>query len=66
MVDRRKTLHRQLVDSRHDGRFLFATIPYASDIERMAERRAPVAEYAPKSAAAAAYEALWHELGAAL
>ena len=66
MVDRRKTLHRQLVDSRHDGRFLFATIPYASDIERMAERRAPVAEYAPKSAAAAAYEALWNELGAAL
>lgn len=66
MVDRRKTLHRQLVDSRHDGRFLFATIPYASDIERMAERRAPVAEYAPKSVAAAAYEALWHELGAAL
>ena len=66
MVDRRKTLHRQLVDSRHDGRFLFATIPYASDIERMAERRAPVAEFAPKSAAAAAYEALWRELGAAL
>ena len=66
MVDRRKTLHRQLVDSRHDGRFLFATIPYASDIERMAERRAPVAEYAPKSVAAAAYEALWRELGAAL
>jgi cellulose biosynthesis protein BcsQ len=66
MVDRRKTLHRQLVDTRHDGRFLFTTIPYASDVERMAERRAPVAEYAPKSAAAAAYEALWRELGAAL
>lgn len=62
MVDRRKTLHRQLVDTRHDGRFLFTTIPYASDVERMAERRAPVAEYAPRSAAAAAYDALWREL----
>lgn len=67
MVDRRKALHRQLTDNRHaDDRFLFTTIPYASDIERMAERRAPVAEYAPKSVAAAAYEALWRELGAAL
>jgi cellulose biosynthesis protein BcsQ len=62
MVDRRKTLHRQLVDARHDGRFLFTTIPYASDIERMAERRAPVAEFAPRSAAAGAYEALWGEI----
>jgi len=62
MVDRRKTAHRQLVDNRHDGPFLFATIPYASDVERMAERRAPVATYAPKSAAAAAYEQLWSEL----
>lgn len=62
MVDRRKTAHRQLVDGRHDGPFLFATVPYASDIERMAERRAPVATYAPRSAAAAAYEQLWGEL----
>lgn len=62
MVDRRKALHRQLVDARHDGRFLFTTIPYASDIERMAERRAPVAEFAPRSAAAGAYAALWGEI----
>jgi cellulose biosynthesis protein BcsQ len=62
MVDRRKTLHRQLVAARHDERFLFTTIPYASDVERMAERRAPVGEYAPRSAAAGAYEALWGEV----
>ena len=62
MVDRRKTQHRRLIETRHDGRFLFTTIPYASDIERMAERRAPVAEYAPRSAAAAAYAALWNEI----
>ena len=61
--DRRKTLHRQLVDARHDDpRFLFTTIPYASDVERMAERRAPVGEFAPKSVAAAAYAALWREI----
>lgn len=62
MVDRRKSLHRQLVEARHDDRFLFSTIPYASDVERMAERRAPVAEFAPKSAAARAYEGLWGEV----
>lgn len=63
MVDRRKTQHRQLVDTRHDGRYLFTTIPYASAVERMAERRAPVAEYAPRSAAALAFGQLWSELG---
>jgi len=63
LVDRRKALHRQLVDNRHDGPFLFTTIPYASDVERMAERRAPVAEYAPRSPAAAAFAQLWSELG---
>jgi len=32
------------------------------DIERMAERRAPVAEFAPRSAGAAAFAALWGEV----
>ena len=62
MVDRRKKLHRNLVDARHEGRYLFTTVPYAGDIERMAERRAPVAEFAPRSAAARAYESLWGEV----
>lgn len=62
MVDRRKKTHRQLVDDRHAGRFLFTTIPYASDVERMAERRAPIYEYAPKSPAAGAFEQLWAEV----
>ncbi len=63
LVDRRKAQHRRLVDTRHDGRYLFTTIPYASDVERMAERRAPVAEYAPRSAAALAFGQLYSELG---
>jgi chromosome partitioning protein len=62
MVDRRKGLHRRLVDLRHDHDFLFSTIPYASDVERMAEQRAPLMSYAPKSRAAQAYESLWSEL----
>jgi cellulose biosynthesis protein BcsQ len=62
MVDRRKTLHRQLIEARHDDRLLRATIPYASDVERMAERRAPLGEFAPRSAAAGAYAALWEEV----
>lgn len=62
MVDRRKALHRTLVDNRHDHGFLFTTIPYASDVERMAEQRAPLAIFAPKSRAALAYEGLWAEL----
>ncbi len=62
MVDRRKALHRQLIEARHDDRFLRTTIPYASDVERMAERRAPVGEFAGRSAAAKAYRGLWGEL----
>ena len=66
MVDRRKALHRQLTDARHDGPFLFTTVPYASDVEQMAERRAPVAEYAPRSPAARAFGQLWSELAEVL
>ena len=66
MVDRRKALHRQLTDARTDGPFLFTTVPYASDVEQMAERRAPVAEYAPRSPAARAFGQLWSELGEVL
>lgn len=64
MVDRRKRLHRdvvaQLSADRHD--LLRATIPNSSVIEQMAERRSPVPVFAPRSAAAASYEALWVEI----
>lgn len=62
MVDRRKAQHRTLVDARHDHDFLYTSIPYASDVERMAEKRAPLAIFAPKSRAALAYEGLWAEI----
>lgn len=64
MVDRRKTLHRNVVAALSAGRgdLLRTNIPNATVIEQMAERRAPVPVFAPRSAAAACYEALWAEL----
>jgi hypothetical protein len=41
---------------------LESIIPYASDVERMGSRRAPVCQFAPSSRAGKAYQALWAEL----
>lgn len=64
MVDRRKRLQRQLVESLAAERpsFLATVIPNASAIERMGTERAPVAVFAPRTAAAQAYRRLWAEL----
>lgn len=64
MVDRRRKLHRDVVATltAERGDLLSTTIPAASVIEQMAERRAPVPVFAPRSAAAARYEDLWAEL----
>lgn len=68
MVDRRKKLHldfmRALPAERHE--LLETAIPYASEVERMGSRRAPLVSYSPKSAAAKAYRALWEEISARL
>lgn len=64
MVDRRKQLQRDLVESLAAARpsFLATVIPNASAIERMGVERAPVAVFAPRTAAALAYRRLWAEL----
>ena len=63
MVDRRKRLHRDLMQQLADRPDVLATaIPALSIIEQMPERRAPVTAFAPNSAAALWYEALWSEL----
>ena len=51
MLDRRKTLHRELVESLADVEppFLATAIPNASAVERMAVHRAPLGEVAPRS-----------------
>jgi cellulose biosynthesis protein BcsQ len=68
MVDRRKTLHRELVESLTDTwpDVLRTPIPNAAVLERMGVQRAPVGVYAPGSAAATAYRELWGEVAARL
>ena len=64
MVDRRKRLHRELVESlaaEHPG-LLKTAIPSSADVERMGARRAALADFAPRGAAARAYAALWDEV----
>jgi chromosome partitioning protein len=64
MVDGRKRLHRNLIADVVAERpeVLSARIPAASDVERMGVHRAPVGAFAPRSASAAAYRALWSEI----
>jgi cellulose biosynthesis protein BcsQ len=64
MVDRRKSLHHEVIEEvRHRFRSVLPTeIPYSSEIERMALRRAPLNSYAHASEQAQAYESLWGEV----
>jgi chromosome partitioning protein len=64
MVDRRRSLHKETIgELRARYPMILATeVPYASEIERMAARRAPIESYAPASPAAAVYRALWREI----
>jgi cellulose biosynthesis protein BcsQ len=64
LVDKRRRLHRELVEQlevRHDV-VAMTPIPDSAIIERMGERRAPVVRFAPRSVAAQAYEQLWIEV----
>lgn len=63
MVDRRKRLHRDLVDQLPSlyPDIVAAAIPAAADVERMGGRREPLADFAPQSAAARAYSSLWEQ-----
>jgi chromosome partitioning protein len=66
MVDRRKKLHREITEKLIVDRAEVAdtVIPALSIIETMSVERAPVAVFAPNSAAAKAYRSLWAELRA--
>jgi hypothetical protein len=67
MVDRRKRLHRDLVEQLPLQRRNIATtaIPAQSLIEQMAAQRAPVPYYAPRSLATRCYTRLYDEMIAA-
>jgi chromosome partitioning protein len=64
MVDARKKLHRELTTQagREFSHVLKSAIPALSHIEQMGIQRAPVPVFAPGSAAATAYAALWAEV----
>jgi cellulose biosynthesis protein BcsQ len=64
MIDRRKRLHREIVEQLPQERPDVArtVIPALSLIERMSVERAPVTAFAPRSAAARQYAALWAEV----
>jgi chromosome partitioning protein len=64
MVDRRKRLHRQVVEELPSQRpgVAAAAIPSRSEVELMGSHRAPVVDFAPRAAGAKAYAALWQEL----
>ena len=68
MVDRRKRLHRDLLEKLRTEwpGFLATVIPAASVIERMGAARAPVAAFAPSTAAAQAFRRLWADIAARL
>jgi cellulose biosynthesis protein BcsQ len=64
MVDRRRARHKDTV-AQLRARYptiLETEVPYGSEFERMAARRAPIESYAPASAAAETYRALWREI----
>jgi cellulose biosynthesis protein BcsQ len=64
MLDRRRALHKQTVEDlrRRFPSILRTEVPYSSEFERIAARRAPVESYAPSSFAAGTYRALWREI----
>lgn len=64
MADGRKRLHKETV-AEHLGRYpgtLRTVIPYASEVELMTVRRAPLQSYSPASRAGQAFQRLWDEV----
>jgi chromosome partitioning protein len=64
MVDRRRRLHGQVIGELQGARadVLKSEVPASTTFEQMGVRRAPVECFAPTSAAALAYRALWQEV----
>lgn len=58
MVDRRRSLHRALVDASPEQ----VAIPYATAVEAMAVHRSPIAAKTPSAPAARAFGELWAEV----
>ncbi|MDQ1292963.1 MAG: hypothetical protein QG608_844 [Actinomycetota bacterium] len=61
MVDRRRKIHRDLVESllREQREITDVVVPACAAVEQMAQKLEPVAQFAPRSTAAVAYRELW-------
>ena len=68
MVDRRRGLHVETIASLRERypAILATEVPYGSQFERIAARRAPIESYAPGSAPAEIYRQLWREIDSRL
>lgn len=68
MVDRRRRLHRESIASirAEFPAMLDTEVPYASEIERLSVRRAPLSAYSPRNPNTLIYRALWQEIDARL
>lgn len=64
MVDQRRKMHQEILAQlpQEFPELLQSFIPYASEVERMGEYRAPLGDYAPSSPLLRAYQALWQEV----
>lgn len=68
MVDRRKRLHRDVMNGLWAAQLgvLVTAVPSAVAVESMGAHQAPVAVFTPRGAATDAYSALWREIVARL
>jgi chromosome partitioning protein len=64
MVDRRRLLHRTVLDNPffNEQLMLKSWIPYASEVEKIGEHRSPLITYAPHCPSSLAYQTLWQEI----
>ena len=64
MLDRRKQLHMSTLQAlfKHKNRVLKTVVPYASQVEKMGMRQAPLGHFDKHSTAALAFENLWKEI----
>jgi cellulose biosynthesis protein BcsQ len=68
MVDRRRALHRDVVELLQGkyGDVATSVIPNSATVERMGQRRRPVVASAPNTNVASAYRELWREVATRL
>lgn len=64
MYDKRRVLQRDIVAAMSNNvkEMLNTAIPYAKNVELMAEKRMPVSRFAPSSKSGQAFRSLWREI----